>query len=96
MKQSLILISLYFTYFRLQKLADALVERFVSKGLMKKEFDRVKLHATVMNTKLRSDSEGQTPAKKSRTDLPPRFTKRMTFDARKIISVRIHAWYLSF
>ena len=90
MKQKLVFISLYFTYFRLQRLADALVERFVSKGLMKKLYDRVKLHATVMNTKLRSDSEGQTPSKKSRSDLPPRFSKRMTFDARKIISVRIH------
>lgn len=70
---------------RLQRLADGLVERFVSKGLMKKEYDRVKLHATVMNSKLRSDSEGQTPAKKRRTDLPPRFTKKMSFDARKII-----------
>lgn len=59
---------------------------------MKKEYDRVKLHATVMNSKLRSDSEGQTPAKKRRTDLPPRFTKKMSFDARKIIPVRIHVF----
>ena len=95
MKQKLVFISLYITYFRLQRLADALVERFVSKGLMKKEYDRVKLHATVMNTKLRSDSERQTPAKKSRSDLPPRFSKRMTFDARKTISVRFHGVFLS-
>lgn len=72
---------------RLQKLADALVEVFVCKGLMKKEYDKVKLHATVMNTKQRNDSDGQTPAKKSRSDLPPRFTKRISFDARKIISL---------
>ena len=67
-----------------------MVERFVSKGLMKKEYDKVKLHATVMNTKQRNTSDEQTPAKKSRTDVPPRFTKRLSFDARKIISVRLH------
>ena len=57
---------------------------------MKREFERVKLHATVMNTKLRNNSDERTPAKKSRTDLPPRFTRKISFDARKIISVRVH------
>ena len=69
-----------------------MVERFVSKGLMKKEYDKVKLHATVMNTKQRNTSDEQTPAKKSRTNVPPRFTKRLSFDARKIISVRVHKY----
>lgn len=40
---------------RLQMLADQLVERFVASGLMLKEWDRVKLHATVMNTLFRKD-----------------------------------------
>ena len=75
-------------FVRLQRLSDALVDRFVSKGLMKREYDRVKLHATVMNTKQRDDAEGQTPAKKSRSDVPPRFKKRISFDARKIMKVR--------
>ena len=57
---------------------------------MKKQYDQVKLHATVMNSKLRNTDE-QTPAKKSRTDVPPRFVKKLSFDARKIISVRLHA-----
>lgn len=35
--------------------ADQLVERFVASGLMLKEWDRVKLHATVMNTLFRKD-----------------------------------------
>ena len=56
---------------------------------MKKQYDQVKLHATVMNSKLRKTDE-QTPAKKSRTDVPPRFVKKLSFDARKIISVRLH------
>ncbi|XP_068686940.1 activating signal cointegrator 1 complex subunit 1-like [Montipora foliosa] len=72
---------------RLQKLADGLVEKFVANGLMKKEYDRVKLHATVMKSKLRTDSEGQSGAKKIRTDLPPRFSKKMSFDARKIVAL---------
>ncbi|KAM6346815.1 activating signal cointegrator 1 complex subunit 1 isoform 3-T3 [Alca torda] len=40
---------------RLQVIADQLVERFVASGLMLKEWDRVKLHATVMNTLFRKD-----------------------------------------
>uniref|UniRef100_A0A803WBQ6 Activating signal cointegrator 1 complex subunit 1 n=1 Tax=Ficedula albicollis TaxID=59894 RepID=A0A803WBQ6_FICAL len=40
---------------RLQMVADQLVERFVASGLMLKEWDRVKLHATVMNTLFRKD-----------------------------------------
>ena len=56
---------------------------------MKREYDQVKLHATVMNTKLRDNPEALTPAKKSRTEEPPRFIKkRLSFDARKIITVR--------
>ncbi|KFQ20897.1 Activating signal cointegrator 1 complex subunit 1, partial [Mesitornis unicolor] len=43
---------------RLQVIADQLVERFVASGLMLKEWDRVKLHATVMNTLFRKDPSG--------------------------------------
>ena len=75
------------TFTRLQNLADALVDKLVSEGLMKREYDRVKLHATVMNTKQRDSPDEQTPAKKSRSDVPPRFKKRTSFDARKIITV---------
>ena len=31
------------------------VEKFVSSGLMKKEYDKVKLHATLLNTLFRKD-----------------------------------------
>lgn len=43
---------------RLQMIADQLVERFVASGLMLREWDRVKLHATVMNTLFRKDPSG--------------------------------------
>ena len=56
---------------------------------MKKKYKKVKLHATVMHSKLRSTDE-QTPAKESRTGVPPRSEKLPPFDARKIIRVRLH------
>lgn len=43
---------------RLQAIAERLVEHFVSAGLMVREWDRVKLHGTVMNTLFRKDSTG--------------------------------------
>ena len=55
---------------------------------MKKKYKNVKLHATVMHSKLRSTDE-QTPPKESRTDVPPR-SEKTSFDAREIITVRLH------
>ncbi|KAL8595369.1 hypothetical protein ACOMHN_024068 [Nucella lapillus] len=43
---------------RLQMLSDRLVDRFVSRGLMQRQYERVKLHLTVMNTLFRKDSSG--------------------------------------
>lgn len=40
-------------------MADQLVEHFVSEGLMVREWDRVKLHGTVMNTLFRKDLSGK-------------------------------------
>lgn len=53
-----LLCSFSFCLCRLQMIADQLVERFVASGLMLKEWDRVKLHATVMNTLFRKDPSG--------------------------------------
>jgi len=39
----------------LQKVVDGIVEKFVDSGLMKREYDRVKLHLTLMNTLFRKD-----------------------------------------
>lgn len=44
---------------RLQVMADRLVEHFVSAGLMVREWDKVKLHGTVMNTLFRKDTTGR-------------------------------------
>ncbi|TNN03468.1 hypothetical protein fugu_000497 [Takifugu bimaculatus] len=44
---------------KLQVIADRLVEHFVSAGLMVREWDRVKLHGTVMNTRYRKDHTGR-------------------------------------
>lgn len=41
---------------KLQLLADKLVAQFVSEGLMEKQYEHVKLHATVMNTIFNSQS----------------------------------------
>ncbi|XP_075390901.1 activating signal cointegrator 1 complex subunit 1 isoform X2 [Tenrec ecaudatus] len=40
---------------RLQELADRVLERFQSSGLIVKEWSPVKLHATVINTRFRKD-----------------------------------------
>lgn len=45
---------------RLQLIADRLVEHFVSAGLMVREWDQVKLHGTVINTRFRKDHTGRT------------------------------------
>ena len=43
---------------KLQTLADKLVEKFVSAGLMVKQYDRVKLHLTLINSLFRKDDAG--------------------------------------
>lgn len=43
---------------RLQEAVDRIVDRFVVSGLMQKEYDRVKLHCTLLNTRFRRE-EGE-------------------------------------
>lgn len=44
---------------RLQRLADSVVDHFEARGLLDREYERVKLHVTLMNTKFTaSSSEG--------------------------------------
>ncbi|XP_026206709.1 activating signal cointegrator 1 complex subunit 1 [Anabas testudineus] len=66
---------------KLQVIADRLVEHFVSAGLMVRQWDRVKLHGTVMNTLFRKDSTVED------TGGPGRQTtsEREAFDARNIL-----------
>ncbi|MBN3312232.1 ASCC1 protein, partial [Atractosteus spatula] len=68
---------------KLQAISDRLVEHFVSSGLMIKEWDRVKLHATVMNTLFRKDPSaedkgGPAAGRQNMRD-------RESFDARNIL-----------
>ena len=74
----------------LQRLADGLENKFKERGLMRYNFEHVKLHATVMNTKLRDDPEGTdcSEAKKSRSEVPARKPFRIPFDARQLVEVR--------
>lgn len=55
-----ILICEMVVFSRLQVIADRLVEHFVSAGLMVREWERVKLHGTVINTLFRKDHAGRT------------------------------------
>lgn len=65
---------------KLQVIADRLVEHFVSCGLMVREWDRVKLHGTVMNTLFRKDSTAESSGSGGRP-----VNSREAFDARNIL-----------
>ncbi|XP_041032320.1 activating signal cointegrator 1 complex subunit 1 [Carcharodon carcharias] len=68
---------------KLQLIADGLLDRFVASGLMEKEWDKVKLHATLMNTLFRRDPtvEGRTSATPGKQNL----RERESFDARNVL-----------
>lgn len=57
---------------RLQKIADYLVQTFVDCGLMERQYERVKIHATLMNTLFKMESDQGV---------------RPTFNARPILEV---------
>lgn len=60
---------------RLQQLADAIVNSLEAEGLLDRQYDKVKLHVTLMNSlfKVKDDSEEN--------------TVRSTFNARSILQV---------
>ncbi|XP_041829759.1 activating signal cointegrator 1 complex subunit 1 [Melanotaenia boesemani] len=66
---------------KLQMMADRLVEHFVSAGLMVREWDRVKLHGTVMNTLFRKDATVEDTGRTGRQTT----SEREAFDARNIL-----------
>ncbi|KAM9837324.1 activating signal cointegrator 1 complex subunit 1 [Aulostomus maculatus] len=66
---------------KLQVIADRLVEHFVSAGQMVREWDRVKLHGTVMNTLYRKDSAVEDTGGAGRQTT----SEREAFDARNIL-----------
>ncbi|XP_057681957.1 activating signal cointegrator 1 complex subunit 1 [Corythoichthys intestinalis] len=66
---------------KLQVIADRLVEYFVSVGQMTKEWDRVKLHGTVMNTLFRKGTTVEETSGSGRRGT----NEREAFDARNIL-----------
>uniref|UniRef100_A0A670I967 Activating signal cointegrator 1 complex subunit 1 n=2 Tax=Podarcis muralis TaxID=64176 RepID=A0A670I967_PODMU len=69
---------------KLQHIADRLTDRFVTSGLMMKEWDRVKLHATVMNTIFRKDPSAEEQSNRSAGKF---FKERESFDGRNILKL---------
>ena len=70
---------------RLQDVADRIVGRFLSAGLMQQQYDRVKLHITVMNTLFRKEPGSITMERDDKSSRPTR--ERESFDASNILKV---------
>ena len=68
---------------RLQKLVDDIYERFAASGLMHREYEHVKLHATLINSIKRHDD-----------DLPELLVvkkrPRISFNAHPIMQVSVN------
>ena len=70
----------------IQQIADKLMEKFVSAGLTKRQYDKVKLHVTVMNSLMRTDPSGTTEiSRRPNTKFTDR--DRESFDARNILNL---------
>ncbi|XP_049852737.1 activating signal cointegrator 1 complex subunit 1 isoform X1 [Schistocerca gregaria] len=67
----------------LQELADGIVEYFANRGLMQKQYEQVKLHATVMNTLFREDKGGVSETETSKKKQKP----RESFDATAVLKI---------
>uniref|UniRef100_A0A8C9E496 Activating signal cointegrator 1 complex subunit 1 n=1 Tax=Phocoena sinus TaxID=42100 RepID=A0A8C9E496_PHOSS len=72
---------------RLQELVDRVLERFQASGLIVKEWNSVKLHATVMNTLFRKDPNAEGRYNLYTTDSKYVFKERESFDGRNILKV---------
>ncbi len=66
-------------------LADRLVDTFSTAGLMTREYDRVKLHITVMNTLMRKDPSGALVPNQDGKRGPMK--DRESFDATQVLRV---------
>ncbi|VTJ77324.1 Hypothetical predicted protein, partial [Marmota monax] len=72
---------------RLQELVDRVLERFQASGLTVKEWNSVKLHATVMNTLFRKDPNAEGRYNLYTADGKYIFKERESFDGRNILKV---------
>ena len=75
---------------RLQMFVDRLVDKFVSANQMQRQYDRVKLHLTVLNTLFRRDPNGMNEMEKTRN-----LRERESFNAKSILQVLVNALPLS-
>ena len=66
-------------------ISDHVVESFDKSGLMKKQFERVKLHATVMNSLCRVDANDENENEFSQQNTRGNKSSRESFDARNIL-----------
>lgn len=72
---------------RLQELVDRVLECFQASGLIVKEWNSVKLHATVMNTLFRKDPNAEGRYNLYTADGKYIFKERESFDGRNILKV---------
>ncbi|XP_008580813.1 PREDICTED: activating signal cointegrator 1 complex subunit 1 isoform X2 [Galeopterus variegatus] len=70
---------------RLQELVDRVLEHFQASGLIVKEWNSVKLHATVMNTLFRKDPNAEGRYNLYTADGKYIFKERESFDGRNIL-----------
>ena len=69
-------------------LADRLVDKFSASGFMQREFERVKLHITVMNSLMRKDPTGTVEPRRNRQhERQPLMKDRESFDAANVLKV---------
>ena len=66
---------------KIQAIADKLMAKFVESGLSKKQYDRVKLHATVMNSLLTKEDDPTADRERNKSEK----TERESFDARNVL-----------
>ena len=72
---------------KLQALSDALVDIFVSEGIISRQYDRVKLHLTLMNTLFRKEDTGGIADNEVGSSKRDRRPPRESLDARKILEI---------
>jgi len=72
----------------LQQIADRLMNKFVEAGLAKKQYDRVKLHVTVINSLMRKESQQNAVEAASMSQSQSggdQNKERVSFDARNVL-----------
>jgi len=67
--------------------ADRLVDRFVASGIMVREYDHVKLHITVMNSRMRKDPSHANASESDRASTRSGMKDRESFDAARLMQV---------